>query len=128
MKKGKDGGVGGSAVILPPSSFILILIPPPQQNKHPAPGAQLVPRAGVRLPDRTPHSYRAEFSRSVINWSLVVITRLAAEKPVEEMIRLMNYCDRSTLLSSSEPARISPAPSASGEVIMAAPLLAPAAN
>src|SRR3954454_9351827 len=72
--------------------------------------------------------YREELSSSVINWSLVVITRLDALNPVEEMIRLMNSCDRSTLLSPSAPDRICPAPSASGDVIIAAPLFAPAAN
>src|SRR5688500_14260700 len=73
-------------------------------------------------------SYLDEFKSSVSNWSLVVITRLDALKPVEEMIRLMNSSDRSTLLSSSAPERIWPAPRASGEVITAAPLLAPALN
>src|SRR4051812_26618312 len=127
MKRGKDGRLVGSAFILPPSSFILIQMPPRQQNKHPAAGAKFVPRAGVHLPDRTPHSYRAEFSRSVINWSLVVITRLAAEKPVEEMIRFTNSFDRSTLLCSSEPARTAPAPSSSGAEMIGTPLL-PAAT
>src|SRR4051794_25783787 len=78
-------------------------------------------------PGRTRHSYRAEFSRSVINWSLVVITRLAAEKPVEEMIRFTNSFDRSTLLCSREPARTAPAPSSSGAEMIGTPLL-PAAT
>src|SRR3954470_2211837 len=69
--------------------------------------------------------YRVLFNSSWINWSAVVITRLAAEKPVDEIIMLMNSFDRSTLLASSDPARIAPAVSSSGPVIFGTPLLAP---
>src|SRR4029077_13739994 len=69
--------------------------------------------------------YLLEFSRSVINWSLVVMTLLAAENPVDATIMLMNSFDRSTLLSSNAPARIAPAVSVSGPVIFATPLFAP---
>src|SRR3954462_2956116 len=73
-------------------------------------------------------SYRDEFSSSVINWSLVEITRLDAENPVDEMIRFTNSFDRSTLLCSSAPDRTEPAPSSWGAETIATPLLAAATN
>src|SRR5690242_14523327 len=72
-----------------------------------------------------PARHRDEFSSSVMSWSLVVMTRLAAEKPVDEMIRLTNSLDRSTLLCSSDPDRICPAPSSCGADTIGTPLLAP---
>src|SRR5690242_13560142 len=68
-------------------------------------------------------SYLLEFNSSVINWSLVVMTRLAAEKPVEATIRLMNSSERSTLDCSRAPERTPPEPRVSGEAMTGLPLL-----
>ena len=51
--------------------------------------------------------------------------RQQAEKAVEEVIRLTNSRDRSTLLNSSEPALTLPAPMDNGVVILASPLFGP---
>src|SRR3954471_9981910 len=92
------------------------------------PGAAGVPhrRHPGLLTLSDPRRHRDEFSSSVMSWSLVVMTRLAAEKPVDEMIRLTNSLDRSTLLCSSAPDRTWPAPNCCGADTMATPLLLPA--
>ncbi len=52
-----------------------------------------------------------------MSWSLVLITLLEAEKPVEATIRFVNSVEMSTLLNSSEPERTAPAPRVSGLVM-----------
>src|SRR5688572_11690966 len=112
-------------------------MPPRQQNKHlprglnragpigPSPRTRCYCVRGgrVRLSD-----HLVEFSSSVINWSLVVITRLDALNPVDEIIMLMNLSARSTLLPSKAPDRMPPDPSESGDVMTGSPLFVPAMN
>src|SRR5207244_12739691 len=88
-------------------------------------GKSLRGSAPPRLGVCAGRAYRDVFKSSVNNWSLVVITRLAAENPVEAMIRLMNSSDRSKLESSSDPATTLPVPSVPAVPMTAAPLLGP---